>query len=91
MIKFELLKFNQEAVIEKITAKHLEPVIDVIKKAPPCPAFDDSVEFMLTNSDTEALIKEICVVASKLDGMITGTLWRTHDYISDRLRETKED
>jgi hypothetical protein len=92
MIKFELLKVNQEAVVEKITAKHLESVIDVIKEAPPCSTVDGCVEFMLTNIDAEALNKEIAIIASELEsGFIAGNLWRSYDYISDRLRETKED
>ena len=91
MIKFKLLNANQEAVVEKITAQHLKSVIDVITTAPPCPTNDDDVEFELSSDDAEELMKEIAVVASKLDGMVTGNLWRTYDYISDRLRETIKD
>ena len=90
MIKIELLKAHQKAVVEKITGKHLKSVIDVIKTASPCPTNDDYVEFELSCDDAEKLTKEISIIASKLDGMVTGNLWRTYDYISDILRETKE-
>ena len=90
-MKFKLLNANQEAVVEKITAQHLKSVIDVIKTAPPCPTNDDYVEFELSCNDAEKLTKEISIIASKLDGMVTGNLWRTYDYISDRLRETIKD
>jgi hypothetical protein len=92
MIKFELLKVNQEALVDKITAKHLESVIDVIKEAPPCHDLNGAVEFELSRDGAESLTKEICAVASKLEnGFIAGKLWVAYDYISDRLRETKED
>ena len=91
MIKLKLLKANQQAVVKNITSDHLKSVIDVIKTAPPCPTNDDYVEFELSCNDAEKLTKEISIIASKLDGMVTGNLWRTYDYISDRLRETIKD
>ena len=89
MIKLKLSKPSQKAVVEKITGKHLKSVIDVIKTAPPCPTNDDYVEFELSCDDAEKLTKEISIIASRLDGMVTGNLWRTYDYISDCLRESK--
>lgn len=91
MMKFELLKVHQDALVDKITAKHLESVIDVIKKALPCHVNDDSVEFMLTNSDTEALMKEISIIASKLENaFMAGKLWKAYDYIFECLANSKE-
>jgi len=90
-VKFELLKANQEAVIEKITAQHLKSVIDVIKTAPPCPTNDDYVEFDLSCDDTEKLMKEIAVVASKLEsGAIAGRLWVSYDSIEETLHNSKD-
>ena len=65
--------------------------MEVIKTASRCPINDGYVGFELSFDDAETLMKEISIVASKLDGMIAGNLWRTYDYISDRLRETKAD
>ena len=91
MIKLKLLKANQEAVVEKITGKHLKSVIDVIKTAPPCPTNDDYVEFELSCDDAEKLMKEIAVVASKLEsGTIAGRLWVSYDSIEETLHNSKD-
>jgi len=89
MIKFKLLKANQEAVVENITNNHLKSVIDVIKTAPPCPTNDD-VEFELSCNDAEKLMKEIAVIASKLEsGTIAGRLWVSYDSIEETLQDIK--
>jgi predicted small metal-binding protein len=91
MIKFKLLNANQEAVVEKITAQHLKSVIDVITTAPPCPTNDDDVEFELSSDDAEELMKEIAVVASKLEsGTIAGRLWVSYDSIEETLHNSKD-
>ena len=90
MIKFELLKVNQEAVIEKIIAKHLESVIEVIKKADFYPAIEKCVEFDLSHDDAVALMKEISIIASKLEiGTMAGRLWESHDCIDEALQNSK--
>jgi hypothetical protein len=86
MIKFELIKENQQALVSNITADHLKSTINVIEKAPPCPTFKTAVEFELTNDDAEALIKEIAIIASEHTGMEAMILWLTSDAIEATLK-----
>ena len=91
MIKLKLLKANQQAVVKNITSDHLKSVIDVIKAAPPCPTNDDYVEFELSCDDAEKLMKEIAVVASKLEsGTIAGRLWVSYDSIEETIHNSKD-
>jgi hypothetical protein len=90
MIKFELLKANQEALVDKITSKHLKSVIDVIKEASHCPTLDGYVEFKLSETDARALLKGISTVVSKLEiGVIAGVLWEAYDCINEYLLDYK--